>query len=596
MLGPAVAAAAPFKPGNMVVARVGDGSATLTAAATEVFLDEYTPSGTLVQTIVLPTSVSGNNRILTASGNNTYELGLTRSADGHYLVLTGYSAAPGTTGVANSQADDITRVIGLIAADGTVDTSTSTGEAFSTGSIRAAATVDGTSFYSVGNNSGVQYQAFGSAMTTQLNTAPSSIRSINVANGSLYISTNSDAYYGLSRVGTGLATTEGQAVTVLPGFPGATAGSSPIGFYLADLSDAVPGVDVAYVADDRNIDGGIQKWSLVAGSWVLNGTIAGSPSAAVRGLNGSTSGTEVALAAASTNGLFFLTDDTGYNVAPALTDVPASLVGAEANTAFRGVAFAPVAVAPTIASFTPGSGPVGTTISVTGTNFAGASALTLNGVAVPDFAIANAATLTFVVPAGATSGLLAVTTPGGTATSASAFTVTVPAAAPTIASFTPTTGGPGTMVTISGTNLTGATAVSIGNLVVPTYTVVSATTITLVLPSSATNVSGLLTVVTPGGTATSTAPFNLTLAVVASQALPGLTLSPNPATDYIQVELPQVGASTATLRDLTGRLVLAPVALVPRQRLYLPAGLAAGVYLLEVRQGSEMAVRRLVKQ
>jgi len=234
----------------MVVARVGDGSATLTAAATEVFLDEYTPSGTLVQTIALPTSVSGNNRILTASGNNTYELGLTRSADGHYLVLTGYSAAPGTTGVANSQADDITRVIGLIAADGTVDTSTSTGEAFSNGSIRAAATVDGTSFYSVGSNSGVQYQAFGSAMTTQLNTAPSSIRSINVANGSLYISTNSDAYYGLSRVGTGLATTEGQAVTVLPGFPGATAGSSPIGFYLADLSDAVPGVDVAYVADD----------------------------------------------------------------------------------------------------------------------------------------------------------------------------------------------------------------------------------------------------------------------------------------------------------------------------------------------------------
>jgi hypothetical protein len=384
LLGPAVAAAAPFKPGNMVVARVGDGSATLTAAATEVFLDEYTPSGTLVQTIALPTSVSGNNRILTASGNNTYELGLTRSADGHYLVLTGYSAAPGTTGVANSQANDITRVIGLIAADGTVDTSTSTGEAFSTGSIRAAATVDGTSFYSVGTNSGVQYQAFGSAMTTQLNTAPSSIRSISVANGSLYISTNSDAYYGLSRVGTGLATTEGQAVTVLPGFPGATAGSSPIGFYFADLSDAVPGIDVAYVADDRSIDGGIQKWSLVAGSWVLNGTIAGSPSAAVRGLNGSTSGTEVALAATSTNGLFFLTDDTGYNVAPALTDVPASLVGAEANTAFRGVAFAPVAVAPTIASFTPGSGPVGTTVSVTGANFAGASALTLNGVSVPD--------------------------------------------------------------------------------------------------------------------------------------------------------------------------------------------------------------------
>ncbi|MGI4740635.1 MAG: IPT/TIG domain-containing protein [Janthinobacterium lividum] len=512
LLGSVAAVAAPFTPGNLVVARVGDGSATLTSAATEVFLDEFTPSGTLVQTIALPTSVSGNsrNRILTASGNNSYELGLTRSADGHYLVLTGYSAAAGTPGVANSQANDITRVIGLVAADGTVDTSTSTGEAFSTSSIRAAATVDGTSFYSVGGNSGVQYQAFGSAVTTQLNTAPSGIRSINVVNNKLYISANSGAYYGLSQVGTGLATTDGQAVTVLPGFPGTTAGSSPNSFYFADLSDAVPGADVVYVADDRSTVGGIQKWSLVAGSWVLNGTIASS--AVVRGLSGSTSGPAVALAATSANNLFFLTDDTGYNVTPTLTTLPTAIAVADANTAFRGMAFAPVA------------------------------------------------------------------------------------AAPTITSFTPTTGGPGTTVTISGTNFTGATAVSIGTLAVPAYTVVSATTITLVLPSSATNVSGLLTVVTPGGTATSTAPFSFTLATVASQALPGLTLFPNPATDYIQVELPQAGAATAALRDLTGRLVQAPVALLPRQRLYLPAGLAAGIYLLEVRQGSAMAVRRLVKQ
>ncbi|MEJ7660106.1 MAG: hypothetical protein WKG07_11045 [Hymenobacter sp.] len=142
--------AAPFKPGNLVVARVGDGTAAPLGVAAEVFLDEYTPAGTLVQTIALPSSVSGSNRILTASGNATSELGMTRSADGRYLVLTGYSVSPGTAAVSSSQTTDVARVIGLIAADGTIDTSTSTGDAFNGSNIRTAATVDGTSFYSVG--------------------------------------------------------------------------------------------------------------------------------------------------------------------------------------------------------------------------------------------------------------------------------------------------------------------------------------------------------------------------------------------------------------------------------------------------------------
>lgn len=595
-LWPALASAAPFTPGNLVVARVGDGSAALTAAATEVFLDEYTTSGTLVQTIALPTSISGNNRILTASGSATTELNMTRSADGHYLVLTGYSAAPGTTPLVTSPTTDVARVIGLIAADGTVDTSTSTGDAFSGASIRAAATVDGTSFYSVGGNSGVRYQAFGTAMTTQLNTTPTNIRSINVANGDLYISSASTPYYGLSQVGTGLPTAVGQAATALPGFPGATPGSSPNGFYFADLSAAVPGVDVVYVADDRGTGGGIQKWSLVSGSWVQNGTIAGTASSAVRGLNGSTSGTTVSLAATSSSKLFFITDNTGYNTAPVLTALPASIAAASTNTAFRGMAFAPVAPAPAIASFTPGSGPIGTTVTVTGTNFTGASSVTLNGVGVAAFTLVDAATITFAVPAGATSGPIAVTTQGGTATSTSAFTVTVPTPAPAIASFTPTTGGPGTTVTVTGTNFTGATAVSIGSLAIANYTVVSATTISFVVPTSANNVSGALTVVTPGGTATSTTNFNLLLATLASQALPGLTIYPNPATDYVMLALPKAGAATVALCDLTGRLVLAPTALVPQQPLRLPASLAAGVYLLEVHQGSETAVRRIVKE
>jgi hypothetical protein len=167
--------------------------------------------------------------------------------------------------------------------------------------------------------------------------------------------------------------------------------------------------------------------------------------------------------------------------------------------------------------------------------------------------------------------------------------------APTITSFTPATGGAGTVVTVTGTDFTGASAVRIGSLAITNYTVVSPTTITLVMPSGTGSVNGFLTVVTPSGTATSTSVFNLVLATLASQALPGLTVSPNPATEYVSVELPQGGSATVTLRDLTGRLVLAPVVLAAHQPLRLPANLAAGVYLLEVQQGSVTAVRRLEK-
>jgi hypothetical protein len=507
---PGLAQAAPFTPGNLVVARVGDGAAPLSNAATEVFLDEYTPGGTLIQTIGLPTSVSGLNRILTASGNNTAELGLTRSADGRYLVLTGYGAAPGTPAVAATTSADVARVIGRVAADGSFDTSTSAGSAFSGTSIRAAATADGTSFYSVGGNSGVQYQALGSAAATQLAATPANIRSVNITQGNLYISLNTSPYIGLSQVGAALPTTAGQAATVLPGFPAMAVGASPYGFYLADLSAAVPGMDVAYVADDRTTAGGIQKWSLVAGSWVLNGTVAGSASSAVRGLSGTASGATVALAASSSTGLFFLEDTAGYNAAPSLAALPAPVATAAANTAFRGLALAPVAPAPAIASFAPAGGPVGTLVTLTGTNFTGATAVTLNGVAAPSFTVVDATTLTFAVPAGAGSGRIAVTTQGGTATS-------------------------------------------------------------------------------PGA-------FNLVLASQASQALPGLAVFPNPASEYVWVELPQTGPATVALRDLVGRLVLAPAQLTARQPLRLPAQLAAGVYLLEVRQGAVMAVRRIEKK
>src|SRR6478672_3541108 len=84
-----------FTLGNLVVYRVGDGIASLGSAATAVFLDEYTTAGALVQSIPMPTAVNGTQKRLTASGSATTEGFLTLSADGRYVVLTGYDAALG---------------------------------------------------------------------------------------------------------------------------------------------------------------------------------------------------------------------------------------------------------------------------------------------------------------------------------------------------------------------------------------------------------------------------------------------------------------------------------------------------------------------
>src|SRR5262245_46582125 len=82
--------AAPFVRGNLVVYRVGNGVDDLVNTGNPVFLDEYTPAGIYVQSIPLPTTPSGSNHRLIASGTATSEGLISRSSDGRYILLTGY--------------------------------------------------------------------------------------------------------------------------------------------------------------------------------------------------------------------------------------------------------------------------------------------------------------------------------------------------------------------------------------------------------------------------------------------------------------------------------------------------------------------------
>jgi IPT/TIG domain/Secretion system C-terminal sorting domain len=151
-------------------------------------------------------------------------------------------------------------------------------------------------------------------------------------------------------------------------------------------------------------------------------------------------------------------------------------------------------LAPTITSFTPTSGATFASITITGTNFTGATAVSFGGVGAQSFTVNSSTSITATVWLGA-SGSVSVTAPGGTA-SLAGFTYIPPA--PTIISFSPQNGVSGTLVTISGTNFTGATAVSFGGVATSSFTVVGPSLITATVGGGA---SGSVSITTAGGTA-----------------------------------------------------------------------------------------------
>ena len=163
---------------------------------------------------------------------------------------------------------------------------------------------------------------------------------------------------------------------------------------------------------------------------------------------------------------------------------------------------------PTISSFSPTSGQVGTSVTINGTNFTGATAVQFNGVSATTFSLVSSTQITATVPSGANSGKIGVTTSGGTALSTASFSVTPSQA---LTSFSPTSGNVGTTVTIIGTNLSGVTAVLFNSVNAPTFTVLSSTQISVTVPTDAS--SGRVTLVSPSGNSLSTSNFSVIPAV-----------------------------------------------------------------------------------
>jgi hypothetical protein len=158
-------------------------------------------------------------------------------------------------------------------------------------------------------------------------------------------------------------------------------------------------------------------------------------------------------------------------------------------------------MAPVLTSLAPSSGPtsVFNTVVITGSGFSNVGPLTVRfGTAATTFTIDSNTQITAVAPPGTGTVNVTVTVELDGTSNPLPYTYV---AAPTLTSIAPNTGPVvgGTTVVLTGTNLTGATAVSFGATPATSFVVNSATQITAVAPAGTAGTVPV-TATTVGGT------------------------------------------------------------------------------------------------
>ncbi|MFR9754131.1 IPT/TIG domain-containing protein, partial [Nocardia sp. 004] len=121
------------------------------------------------------------------------------------------------------------------------------------------------------------------------------------------------------------------------------------------------------------------------------------------------------------------------------------------------------------------------------------------GIPAVSFTVVSDTQITATVPAGTGTVGVTVTTPGGVSNSVAYTYLLVPTLASVVPGSGPVAGG--NSVTLSGTGFTGATAVLFGGIPAVSFTVVSDTQITAVVPAGTGTVG--VTVTTAGGVSNS---------------------------------------------------------------------------------------------
>lgn len=341
--------ASSFTQGNIVVERLGDGTQTLGTGGNTIFFDEYTPSGTLVQSIAIPdTGVSA----LIEAGTGATTGGVTLSADGRLLCFPGYvTNRPFSSSLPGATAATVPRGVGTLDGNGVYVQAAKSSSAFSTSNIRGAATDGNTNFWGsgTGTSGGIFY--FGTA-SAAADVFSANLRDEQFINNNLWYSTAS--------------TTPGVGLWKFTGAPTTATGNTAVRIIAQDSVtnspynfSVSPSETVAYIVDDGSFAAaakGIYKWTNSGSAWspayeLVNGT-------ACFGLTVDYTTTPPTLYATTgsgaANNTLIKVQDTGA-AATATT-----LATAGTGKIFRGVAFSPTngsttITAPNITGILPSS-------------------------------------------------------------------------------------------------------------------------------------------------------------------------------------------------------------------------------------------------
>ena len=546
-----------------------DGSFGVTSP---IFIDQLTPTGTLVNTLAIPT-----NMIVTSFSSKS-EMAINLSADGTALTMMGYVAPVNTIDVSNANTPMVYdptnpaggsyfRAVLQIDADGALQVTPT--NAYSGNNGRAAMLAGGL-YYMAGNSNngsgtptnvisstGVQLATPGQSQTTlptqignfsvtQLTNpatgAPyaadklgkdNNFRGLTIFNNTLYVTKGSgsngvDTVYQVGSAGTlpSYNNAASAPITILPGFPQAlakTAGVNniyPFGIWFANATTLYVADEGDGTAADAGVSkyAGLQKWSLVNGTWQMdyvmqNGLGLGVPYSLANypsSLNPSTDGLRNLTGRVNSDGtvtIWAITSTVSANgdqgadpnklveIVDTLANTTAAntsfttLITANYNEVLRGVAFAPTSTTaassvPLILSAASGSVP---TIAPGGLAFAvgqlpsedagqiigpypdifGGTTVTVTdakNVTTPaGLAYVSPEQITFQVPATAAAGSAKVTVTGPNGTQ-SASNIQIAAVSPAL-------------FTLNGSGLAAAYAVSVSSTgaqtVVPAYTLAS---------------------------------------------------------------------------------------------------------------------------
>jgi hypothetical protein len=322
--------ASPFAAGNLAVLRLGDGTESLGSRGNSVFIDQFTPGGTLVSSIAIPDNATN---ALIISGSASSEGALTRSADGRLLEFAGYqialsNAAGLSMSLANTNSITAPRALGIVDVNGAFALVGVTTNQYSGNNIRSGTTDGRGNYWGAGANSGTFYFGGGATNTVQTNVVNTIV--IQDLGGNLYFSTQKTTN-GIWKISGTPAT---PATPASAGLLIKTGGSSEsYGFAFN------PSFTTAYVADDTLTGkGGVQRWDYNGSTWTMSYAFAGITNIGARGVVVDFSGAHPVIyattAEASTNRLVSITD-TG--AAATVT----TLATAGVNQLFRGVALTP---------------------------------------------------------------------------------------------------------------------------------------------------------------------------------------------------------------------------------------------------------------